>query len=163
MYNICARLVELASCGSGYRYISVALILGVLTGATMVHAASASQTDPTLQCAEGVQLFLDGKAVEAQPLLEAGFAGRSQAKLANPDDLGSCESEGITLDNIGFAYQRQGDSTQALAHYAQAMDVLESIRASAGTICSVRPASTTSIPISAPIANKRRVFRYPTW
>ncbi|MCL4298816.1 MAG: CHAT domain-containing protein [Anaerolineae bacterium] len=55
-----------------------------------VFAASFKQDDPVAQCATGVQLFREGQAAEALPLLEAGFAHREETTFAVPNDLGEC-------------------------------------------------------------------------
>ena len=51
-----------------------------------------AQTDPVEQCAQGVQLYRDGKEDEALPLLEAGFAGRDGATFTDLNELGRCAS-----------------------------------------------------------------------
>jgi CHAT domain-containing protein len=47
--------------------------------------------------------------------------------------LGERANEGLALRDIGFAYEHQGDIAQALVHYTQAMDMLEAVRAVAGS------------------------------
>lgn len=55
-----------------------------------VTAVSQVEDNPVVQCAEGVQLLLDGQYAEALSLLEAGFAGREGVTFDDPDDLGIC-------------------------------------------------------------------------
>jgi tetratricopeptide (TPR) repeat protein len=66
-----------------------------------------------------VQLFLDGQASEALPLLEAGFAGRERVTFASLDDLGMCAlALGGLRDDIG-------DPDGALGAYAVALEVFQ--------------------------------------
>ena len=51
----------------------VLLVPGFLLGQVPAQASRLAQDDPVAQCAEGIELFLDGRATEAAPLLEAGF------------------------------------------------------------------------------------------
>ena len=81
---------------------------------------SPSTTDGSAaQCAEGVQLFLDGKVVEAFPLLEAGFAGRESATFANLDD------EGICALALGKLHHGFGNRSAALQAYQVALDIFQ--------------------------------------
>jgi len=67
------------------------LVVFIIFMPSKVHAGRLFQSsDPVQQCAEGVQLFLDSKYDEAFPLLEAGFAHRSEVVFPNPNDLGYC-------------------------------------------------------------------------
>ena len=85
-------------------------------GSCSAQASRLAQDDPVAQCAEGVQLYLDGRAAEAVPLLEAGFAGRDTAEFVDPDDLGLCALVlGLLLDNTG-------DPARALEAYAVALE-----------------------------------------
>jgi hypothetical protein len=62
------------------------LALQLPVGGPTAAAPLLQETDPVVQCAEGVQLYLDGQAGEALPLLEAGFAGRDGINFDNLDD-----------------------------------------------------------------------------
>lgn len=69
----------------------VAFIIASVLASVLARAAPPSQgEDPCAQCAEGAQLFMDGRYAEALPLLEAGFAGREKTTCADPDDMGIC-------------------------------------------------------------------------
>lgn len=56
-----------------------------------------------------------------------------QQALAIKREVGDRTGEGMTLRNIGMIYHEQGEFDQALAYYEQAMDVIESVRAVAGS------------------------------
>jgi hypothetical protein len=72
-------------------YFILASVVMFALCAPAVHAAPSQQADdPVRQCAEGLELFLQGKRTEALPLLEAGFHGREKASFADPEDLGYC-------------------------------------------------------------------------
>jgi len=99
-----------------------AAVLAALPNAAafIIHAAPLLQKDdPVAQCADGVQLFFDGRASEALPLLEAGFAARDRVTFTNPDDLGMCAlALGRLRDDIG-------DPDGALGAYAVALEVFQ--------------------------------------
>ena len=78
----------------------IAIILAcVLALPTPTHAF---QTDPAAQCAEGLQLFWDGKTAEALSLLEESFAGREKAAFVSLDYEGSCVlTLGFLRDDLG--------------------------------------------------------------
>jgi CHAT domain-containing protein/Tfp pilus assembly protein PilF len=97
--------------------MGVVLVAWLLAGATVADAAPARQTNSAAQCAEGVQLFLDGKAAKALPLLEAGFTGRTGARSADPDDLGVCA---LILGQLRDA---TGNSSGALEADAVALEI----------------------------------------
>lgn len=103
------------------RWLILSLVVLVVSGLHPVRVAARdsreAQDDPVAQCAQGVQLFLDGRAMEANPLLEAGFAARDAAEFANPDDLGMCALVlGLVRDSIG-------NSAGALSAYTVALEV----------------------------------------
>ncbi len=97
-----------------------------------VYAAPFRQDDPAAQCAEGVQLFREGNAAEALPLLEAGFANREQATFANLYDLEMCALA------LGRLRNRSGNFSGALEAFQVALDLSrsEGNRAFEGTILS---------------------------
>jgi CHAT domain-containing protein/tetratricopeptide (TPR) repeat protein len=96
-------------------WVTVLMAVWLLTGSLTAAAPQLQEDDPAAQCAAGVQLFLDGKAAEALPLLEAGFAGREEATFGDPADLGQC-----ALD-LGALRNQTGDRTSALEAYAVAL------------------------------------------
>jgi CHAT domain-containing protein/tetratricopeptide (TPR) repeat protein len=89
----------------------------LIAGVTVAHAAPMHQTDPAAQCVEGVRLFDAGRAAEARPPLEAGFAGREGATFAKPDDLGRCAVA------LGVLRDHAGDRRAALEAYAVALEI----------------------------------------
>jgi CHAT domain-containing protein/tetratricopeptide (TPR) repeat protein len=101
------------------RVLFVLVLLACLSSqATSMSAAPLAQDDdPVTQCAEGVQLYLDGDYTEALPLLEAGFIGRDQATFANPDDLGTCALI------LGRLRDDTGNPSGALEAYAVALEI----------------------------------------
>jgi len=73
----------------------------------------------------GVVYAKQGRYVEALESL--------QRALAIHREVGNRPMEGTTLNNIGNVYKAQGRYGEALDHYQQAMEVLEAIRATAGS------------------------------
>lgn len=63
---------------------------------------------------------------------QEALKGFAQA-LAISQELGDQARVGVILSNIGFAHDRLGHREEALRAYEQAMDVLESVRAVAGS------------------------------
>jgi len=99
------------------RWLSTLLAAFILLNPIPIRAGPLTQGDPATQCAEGEQLFLAGRATEAAPLLEAGFAERRAAKFVTPDDLGRCALV------LGMVRYHAGNRADALAAYAVALDV----------------------------------------
>ncbi len=109
---------------TGFNLIGTRLVAAVLAivllpthvGAEqLLPTAPLPQADPATQCAEGVKLFADGRAAEALPLLEAGFAGREGVTFANPDDLGRCALA------LGLVRANTGNGNGALEAYSVAV------------------------------------------
>jgi len=101
------------------RLTSILLLALLFPLASPFHAAWAVQDNPAEQCADGVQFFLAGQIAEAQPLLEAGFAGRENAKFADHDDLGICALA------LGLLRTQTGEYSGALDAYAVAMNIFQ--------------------------------------
>jgi len=66
--------------------------------------------DPATQCADGLQLFNNGKSAEALPLLEAGFTNREKAHFAHPNDLGACA---LALGTVYIALDKPAEALEA--------------------------------------------------
>jgi len=58
---------------------------------------------------------------------DEAIRGWRQAQ-AIADEIGEAEMEVVTLFNIGYYYENQGDNAQAIRYYQQAVDVIESIQ-----------------------------------
>ena len=101
-------------------WLMTLLILGMPVSSVSASVSSIIQEDPVKQCAEGVQLFLDGQVMEALPLLEAGFAGRDVAEFTNPEELGQCAWA------LGLARNGTSDLAGALKAYTVAYEVFRS-------------------------------------
>jgi len=95
----------------------IVLALLLLVGMPVTAVPPAQEGDPVAQCAEGVRLFHDGRASEALPLLEAGFADREQVVFASPDGLGICALA------LGRLCDDNGDHDDALEALAVALGV----------------------------------------
>ncbi|MCL4298811.1 MAG: tetratricopeptide repeat protein [Anaerolineae bacterium] len=104
----------------------LAILLPLTAAAKVPLAVSLVQIDPAAQCAEGVQRFQIGQAVEALPLLESGFAGRAEATFIQPNELGSCA---LTL---GLLRYNTGDRDGALEAYKIALNIFRDINDRAG-------------------------------
>ncbi len=98
-------------------WLKVLLVSGFLLVHSPAHAGPAAQEGPVEQCAQGIQLYLDGRAAEAAPLLEAGFAGRNTAEFADPDDLGACA---LVLGSLNM-----GPPTEVLEAFVVALGVFQ--------------------------------------
>ena len=84
------------------------------------------------QAGEANSLNNIGICYQAQGLYEDALRVYEQA-LVVVREAGTQTGEGVTLANIGLTYEQQGRLEQAADYYEQAMDVLESVRAVAGT------------------------------
>jgi tetratricopeptide (TPR) repeat protein len=96
------------------------LLVGVLSHPIVASAAPTSQSDPPSQCAKGVELYKDGKVLEASLLLEDGFANRNKGTFSNPEQVGECALY------LGFSRLRRNDRSGALSAYQVALQAFES-------------------------------------
>jgi CHAT domain-containing protein/tetratricopeptide (TPR) repeat protein len=119
-------------------WMALLLVSGFFLGHTPANAGPAAQDDPVAQCAEAVWLFLDGRAAEAAPLLDAGLAGLDTAKHS-PDlcmravllkirlEEGDRFRVGRALNNIGEAFRNLGRYSEALKAYEQALAIAQEV------------------------------------
>ena len=66
------------------------MVIGIVADYAPASASRLAQDDPVAACAQGVQLFINGQATEAGPLLESGFVNRIATEFVDEDDLGMC-------------------------------------------------------------------------
>ena len=90
----------------------------VTNSSTLMVSPSATD-DPVALCATGLQLFSEGKAIEALPQLEASFTAREHATFANP------EYEGICALVLGKLRDDFGNRSGALVAYQAALDIFQ--------------------------------------
>jgi CHAT domain-containing protein/Tfp pilus assembly protein PilF len=104
-----------------HRYFTLSLLIfaWLMAGLPAAQAAPFAQDDPATQCAKGVQLYLDGQATTAFPLLESGFAGRTQAKFVSLDALGKCALA------LGILRNNTGDHVNAMVAFNVALESFE--------------------------------------
>ena len=100
--------------------ITILLILWLPAEKSTAAAPPPQADDPVAQCAEGDRLFREGKATEALPLLEAGFAGREEATFDDPNSLGICALA------LGLLRDGAGDWDGALEAYGVALEAFQS-------------------------------------
>ena len=112
----------------------------------MVHDAQGRYTEAlaALQEALAMQRQMGNTISEAAILSGTGLVylhqGRYEAALeslgkalAIQREVGNRDDEGEALCRMGMVYQSRGETDRALAHYKQAMEVLEEVRAGAGS------------------------------
>jgi tetratricopeptide (TPR) repeat protein/CHAT domain-containing protein len=81
---------------------------------------------------EGIALGSLGLVFDNQERYAEALEAYQQA-LAIAREVGNRQSVGINLHNIGVVYERQRQADKALASYVEALDVLEIVRAHAGS------------------------------